>query len=120
MTKPLIRLISAYRTAAVVLLNIAVLFVAVNLIALVALAARDFLKAHGGSLIPDNPWEIRTKLYPGWKSDDIFDLFIETWERPPFQYEPMAQFKEAPFAGRFVNVSKHGFRKGPGKNTWPP
>ena len=36
-------------------------------------------------------------------------LLKETWSRP-FQYEPCVGFKERPRNGKFVNISKEGFR----------
>ena len=109
-----------YRSLGSLAFNIIVLFILVNLLSVGALAVRDYFKANPGAFGPDNPWVIRAKAYPGWKSSDIYDLFIETWERQKYEYEPMAQFKEAPYKGRFVNVSEHGFRQGKEPAVWPP
>ncbi len=114
------RFLSHYKTAAVVFLNVVVFFVVLNLLAALALAGRDYLKAHGGDLVPNNPWSERAKVYPGMSQEDIYDLYMETWNRPPYQYDTLAQFREAPFSGRFVNVTEHGYRKGRRDNPWPP
>ncbi|NQU60441.1 MAG: SGNH/GDSL hydrolase family protein [Rhodospirillales bacterium] len=114
------RLKNLYRSLGSLTFNVIVLFILVNLLSVGALAVRDYLKANPGTLGPDNPWNIRAKAYPGWKSSDIYDLFIETWERQKYEYEPMAQFREAPFKGRYVNVSEHGFRQGKEPGVWPP
>jgi lysophospholipase L1-like esterase len=57
--------------------------------------------------------------YPGWSKDDVRALLSETWSRPSV-FEPFTQFKERPFAGRFVNVSADGFRHSSDQAAWPP
>ena len=100
--------------------GVLVFLIIANLLAWLALGARDYLKAYGGDLIPGNPWVVRAEVYPGWMPEDIYALHIESWERKAFEYAPLAQFREAPYSGRFVNVTEDGFRKGKNETPWPP
>ena len=45
---------------------------------------------------------------------------METWEWRGYEYNEMSQFREAPFSGRFVNVSEQGYRRGLRAHPWPP
>jgi hypothetical protein len=58
-------------------------------------------------------------LYPALSPDEIVVLLNESWGRPLI-YEPYTQFAEAPFRGRFVNVSEAGFRLIQDQGPWPP
>ena len=56
--------------------------------------------------------EVLARLYPDWSPTDARAMLKEVWlERPP-QYEPLVEYSEAPFSGKFVNVSPEGFRIG--------
>lgn len=111
---------SLYHGGAEVVFDVLLLILAVNLVGAVGLWGRDALKAHGGDLVPDNPWVQRAKAYPDMSPDDVYRLHMETWERQLYEYEPLAQFKERAFSGSFVNVSEHGFRKNGHEQPWPP
>lgn len=111
---------SLYSGFARTLLGAVLVVVVANLLAWAALEARDLLKIHGGERVPDNPWALRAKIYPGMTPDDIYRLHIESWELRGYDYQPLAQFREAPFRGRFVNVTEAGFRKGRRDVPWPP
>jgi len=111
---------SGYKSAAAILLSLIVFFTVLNLLAYSALIARDFLKVHGGDRIPNNPWALRAKIYPDLSQEDIYQLFMETWEWRGFEYSPLAQFHEEPYEGKFVNVTENGYRKGKQDNPWPP
>ncbi|MDX1502952.1 MAG: SGNH/GDSL hydrolase family protein [Thermoanaerobaculia bacterium] len=108
------RLARAYRTAAVLALNTALLFALVNLGAWVALA-----------LLTPEPGPTRygmerlRRVYPGWSDREIRELLAETWSRT-YLYRPFVQHREGPFTGRYVNVSRHGFRHVADQSPWPP
>jgi hypothetical protein len=51
----------------------------------------------------------RQEVYPRYTPEDIALLMKETWYKS-FQYEPWVGFKEKPRIGKFVNISKEGFR----------
>jgi hypothetical protein len=100
--------------------NLIVLLIVLNVAALTALEIRDKLKSSGTNLIPNNPWNERKKVYPDLTSEDVYELFDETWNRSTYVYEPLAQFREGPRSGKFVNIDPAGFRKGAGAAAWPP
>ncbi|MGB7912390.1 MAG: SGNH/GDSL hydrolase family protein [Desulfobaccales bacterium] len=58
-------------------------------------------------------------IYPNLTDNEIIELQKETWSRPYF-YEQFTQFKEAPFHGKYVNVSEAGFRFTENQGPWPP
>ncbi|MSO54351.1 MAG: SGNH/GDSL hydrolase family protein [Rhodospirillales bacterium] len=111
---------SRYTTIARGILGAFLFVVAVNVLAWMALEVRDLLKVHGGALVPANPWAIRTQVYPGMTPDDIYQLHMESWELRNYEYQPMSEFREGPFRGRFVNVTDAGYRKGRRDDPWPP
>lgn len=78
MNNTLEKLSRHFSTAAVFALSFVVVIFIVNMAAWAALEVRDLLKAHAGDAIPNNPWVLREKAYPGWKPSDIFDLHMET------------------------------------------
>jgi len=58
--------------------------------------------------------------YPGMTQKEIDLLLQETWDRKrSLVYEPFTQFKEKSFVGKFVNISKEGFRKSFDQGIWP-
>ncbi len=58
-------------------------------------------------------------IYPNLTDKEIKELQKETWSRQ-YAYEQFTQFKEAPFHGRYVNVTKSGFRRTENQGPWPP
>jgi hypothetical protein len=59
------------------------------------------------------------RVYPDLDLVAIHELLNETWSRPRV-FEAYTQFKEAPFRGKFVNVSAAGFRLSKNQGAWPP
>jgi hypothetical protein len=57
-------------------------------------------------------------IYPNLTDKEINELQKETWTRP-FAFEQFTQFKEAPFRGKYVNVSEAGFRFTENQGPWP-
>jgi len=111
-----------YKDVSLIVFNLVVLFVVVNAAGFIGLHARDLLKAYGGSAVPNNPWVERQKAYPDLKPDQVYKLFMETWEWRKYGYAPVSQLTEKPYRGEYVNVTDAGFRMGGGKDAppWPP
>lgn len=109
-----------YKDTSIIFTNFVVLFIVVNVIGFVGLQVRDLLKAYGGSTVPGNPWAEKAKVYPGLDGDQIYRLFMETWEWRKYGYVPFSQLTEQPYEGEFVNVSPAKFRKGKTETPWPP
>jgi hypothetical protein len=59
------------------------------------------------------------QLYPEMTSDERAQLLEESGARR-LEYEPFTEFRERPFAGRYVNVSDEGFRRSRSQGPWPP
>jgi hypothetical protein len=59
------------------------------------------------------------KLYPSMSQEDVSLLLSETWMRPLVS-ESIVGFGEAPYQGKFINVTKYGFRQGADQGPWPP
>jgi hypothetical protein len=58
-------------------------------------------------------------LYPSMSKQQVNDLLRECWSRP-YVYETFTEFGEAPYKGKYVNVSEHGYRLGTNQGPWPP
>ena len=58
-------------------------------------------------------------VYPQYSNDEIDALLVETWARP-IGYEAFTQFRERPFNGHYINVSRKGFRYIEKQAVWPP
>ena len=108
------------RATSLLVLALVIVFLTINGLAAGALGVRDYLRASDTALVPDNPWKIKAKVYPGWSPEDIYDIYQETWSRVDYRYSPLSQFVELPFSGRFVNVTEAGYRKGKYEYPWPP
>lgn len=57
--------------------------------------------------------------YPDMTMTAINDLLVETWTRQ-FDYDPVVQFREGTFDGRYVKVDGAGFRHSADQGAWPP
>lgn len=108
-----------YQIVAVMLLNVVVLFGMLNLLAVVAMEI-------GEELEPSNPVEQKygyddalKEAYTWLDKEEMDKLLHETWSRPVV-YEAFTQFKERPYSGTYVNVSREGFRLVANQGSWPP
>jgi hypothetical protein len=110
------------RTTAGYLLNTIILLVALNVVLGVLFYAYDAHDARRANVIfrkyPNIAKQI-VKLYPSMSEDDISRLLHETWSRH-LVLKSIVGFGEAPFHGKFVNVTEEGFRLGKDQGPWPP
>lgn len=107
-----------YRPAALLLCNTLVLLVLVNALLSVLFRVKDalFPEVTPGAAAYH---ERLQSVYPGLRLDEIREIMAETWGRR-VAYDPFAQFREAPFVGKYVNVHEAGFRAGHDQGPWPP
>jgi hypothetical protein len=112
-----------YGSLALIVLNTIVALVLANVGAAAVFAVRDAFRPadpvsrrYGGVLFTD---EALHAVYPGVPLADVLSMLEETWTRP-YVFEPFTQFKEGPFAGRYVNVHEAGFRFSGRAPVWPP
>jgi hypothetical protein len=114
-----------YRDAAVILLNTVLLLSAVNALLLIPILIKDSLdrrkSAEGYKPLSADRWAALESVYPGFSRGEIQTLLSET-NSPArsFVYEPFTEFKERPYAGKYVNVDANGFRLTKGQGPWPP
>ncbi len=108
-----------YTSAALLVLNTCVALIALNFILYIFFMIRDkgrasaYVIAHGygdASLV---------RVYPDLDLAAIHQLLSESWSRRTV-FEAYTHFKEAPFSGKFVNVSAAGFRLSKNQGAWPP
>ena len=114
-----------YRDAALILLNTVILLLAVNVLLLIPIALKDSVgggdSARWHKPIGAGRWAVLEKVYPGFSRDEIQVLLDETYSPArSFVYEPFTEFKERPYAGKYVNVDVNGFRLTNGQGPWPP
>ncbi|HJQ33070.1 MAG TPA: SGNH/GDSL hydrolase family protein [Pyrinomonadaceae bacterium] len=114
-----------YRGAAVILLNTVVLLLAINVLLLIPIAIKD--SVNGGRVageyrhVDAGRWAALERVYPGLSREEIQTLLNETYSPArAFAYEPFTEFRERPYAGRYVNVDAGGFRLTKGQGPWPP
>jgi hypothetical protein len=115
------KFVGFYTSSALILLNALLFFVLAN----AGLSVLFRIKDHGSAQqtaravaqVHENA-SLRS-VYPGMDAESIHRLITETWSRS-YAYEPLTQFKERPFKGRFVNVSEAGFRVSKNQGPWPP
>jgi hypothetical protein len=110
------------RTTAGYLLNTIILLVVLNLFLGVAYWIYGAYEARKTNAVftkyPELAKEI-IKLYPSMSEDDITQLLRETWSRQLVS-KSVVGFGEAPYHGKFVNVTEQGFRPGTNQGPWPP
>ena len=114
-----------YRACSLVLVNTIVVFALLNGFIYVAYSLKDTGGLGGQATISTEikqlmgPAGLR-KAYPGYSDAEIGRLLEETWDNRPFEYDPFTQYKEHPFAGKWVNVDQNGLRRSKIGGPWPP
>ena len=111
------KLVGLYSSSAVIILNMALLVFALNLLLTLffppqedAQNANPVLVEHGKSVMA---------AYPDLDEQQVQDLLDETWTRE-WVYAPYVQFQERPIKGTYVSVSAEGFRAVAEQAAWPP
>ncbi|MBI1860944.1 MAG: SGNH/GDSL hydrolase family protein [Deltaproteobacteria bacterium] len=97
-----------YLYTAQVVLSAVLLFIVINLLSAVFISLKPPQTAPGLA-----QGEIERKLeaaYGGTSTEEIAALLNETWRKVKLEPTPWTHFAEAPFAGRYVNVSRQGIR----------
>jgi hypothetical protein len=113
-----------YKAGSLLFVNVIVVFALVNAVVSVAYkvkkgealferpkASYDVVKALGMPALRE--------VYLGYQDDEVRLLIKENWERG-LQYDPFLQFREPEHVGKYVNISKHGFRFSKNNGPWPP
>jgi hypothetical protein len=106
-----------HHVVAVMLLNTALLLVAVE----AALAVVFWMKDRRGVVVDmyDGLDDATlATLYPHRRREDVAGLWKESVQ--PLVYEPFTEFRERPRRGTWVNVDSAGFRYGENQSPWPP
>jgi hypothetical protein len=114
-SRGLARLRRVFRAAAILWLNVCLLFVTANLAAYLALA---FLPAPDQMPAATHINAALHELFPDLKDEDLLQLMRENARE--FAYEPFTEFREKPSSGRYVNVDANGFRRSREQGPWPP
>ncbi len=114
-------LVRLYAITAVALLTLALGAVIVNLVPWAVYKARPLLHEAGAETDPflARYGEAVYGAFPDLDRAEVRGLLREIWRRRR-EYEPISQFREAPFRGRHVNVDEAGFRHGREQAPWPP
>lgn len=109
-------LVERYKGLAFVTGHAALLVVLLNLLLAIVFWVRDVVRER-----QHRPVAIQRALesvHPGLDSRGIDQLLGESSARP-LVYEPFTGYRERPFAGRYVNVHRAGFRISTGQGPWP-
>ncbi len=108
--KPVIS-ITIYGQIGIFLLNVAILFLVLNILAWAAIKAKHVFHPSLAGSIQD----LHT-VYPGWTVRDIVQMYDEHGVNS-LQYAPWMGFREKARSGKYVNVSPEGFRYSFNKNA---
>src|SRR5438132_9965210 len=97
----------AYVDAAVIVLNVMVLFVVLNLLAAAYLALKERLRPGNPALAHARTYgislEALSSVYPGLSITEIGEIFREVWLDNRLVYEPFTLFREGPREGKYLN-----------------
>lgn len=116
------RLASGYRVTALVSFNTLVLFVILNMGALLLMDKPPVTVRQSTDpmrVFKRYGVEKMKRVYPHRDETTIRQLQKEIWGRELI-YEPFTEFKEAEFSGQHVNVSPEGWRRIKDQAPWPP
>ena len=107
-----------------VLVNTALLLVALNLLADGILDFRSWRdkveRRHSSGPYSFRKYDERLgPVYPELSPEEVDRLIHDTGNLAR-RYEPYVQFAELPIKSRFINVSGAGFREGVNQSSWPP
>src|SRR5260370_21013987 len=108
-----------YTSAALLVLNICIALIALNFILYILFVFRDKRRISAYVIAQKYGDASLLRVYPDLDVAAIKQLLNETWSRRPV-FEAYTHFKEAPFRGKFVNVSAAGFRLSKNQGAWPP
>lgn len=101
--------------AAVLWLNLTLVFAALNL---VAWATLGHARRGAGAGAPPFVLTALARAFPGLGAHEVADLVRE--HRGTYAYEAFTGFRPAPGRGRWVNVDPRGFRASRDQGPWPP
>lgn len=110
------KIIKYYKQIAVILFSALLIFSLINFTSSIALLLDQYKHYKDYFLINNEKKFI--SLYP-FSKNETYKLLSETWSRP-FEFEAYTLFKEKAFKGKYVNVSKDGFRLVKNQGPWPP
>jgi hypothetical protein len=106
----------AYQTYAAILVNTILLLVIVNALIYAIIQIQDANKA-------DKEYRLRkdilTVRYPDFAPTQM-DEIRQEMSSYKFQYSPFLEYANQSFSGKWLNISKHGFRSGIDNGPWPP
>ena len=108
-----------YISLAITILTTVLLLCFLNGVCFLYILAFGIDDAPGNVAIETYGIQLMQQTYPHLAREELAQLLTETWSRP-FVYEPFTQFKERPYAGRYVNVTDQGFRVCKEQGPWPP
>jgi hypothetical protein len=109
------------RTTATYFLNTLILLIVLNLILGFYYYVHDAVVARDPDRIFEKfpgVLENMKTLYPTMTKAEVAQLLSEEYR--PWQTDWFTGFSEAPYHGKYVNVSPYGFRPGTDQGPWPP
>ena len=104
-----------YKDLAIIVLNTLLLVLLLNILLFGYFSIKDRSKALS---ISDAQWTHLQKVYGDLNRDEVLRLQTEMSART-FMYDPYTEFKERPFAGKYLTVDPNGFRPVKNQGPWP-
>lgn len=117
------KIVAGYGALALIILNSIIILLVLNLAASGIMDFQRYLRkradaAKGRYSFKKYEDPVR-ELFPDLHKNDIDKLLVEI-RHVSQVFDTYTQFKERPFAGKFVNVNEHGFRPIKNQGPWPP
>lgn len=111
------KILYVYKIIAILVFNTVIFFFLLNVGAWVILTLKTSENEYSQIQLAYDQFLLQ--LYPGMSDDEIKQLLRETASRP-FVFESFIDYKNMPFAGKYVNVSETGYRHSDPQGPWPP
>jgi hypothetical protein len=105
-----------YRDSAIIVLNTLILIVLINIVLLIFFSVKD---RPVKLTISEDQWKSLQRVYGDLSREEVQALQTEMSSRS-FMYNPFTEFKERPYAGKYLTVDVHGFRPFKNQGPWPP
>lgn len=106
----------AYTVCAVLIFNSLIVVALLNAVAIPLLAWMGH-RSEEAEILSRKPW--LPEIYPNRSLGEVRQLLRETWDIS-WTYGSFVQFREEPYQGRYVHMTKEGYRTVENQSPWPP
>ncbi len=109
---------SHYKTVSIIFFSTVLLLLVLNVALYILIKIKESAQNYNNPVSNKYNSDLN-QFYPSLTENEINKLLSETWSRH-MEYEPFTQFRERPYSGEYVNISKNGYRITRNQGPWPP